>query len=447
MFQSTQAMMNTATYSYKDIFKEQEKNLNQFQGSFVHHAKSDAFDDFYKLGFPTRRHEAWKYTNVSAFTRASLNPLFFPQVHSDIKKSDFRYYDHIRANKLVIVNGSFQKHLSEILEDGEGITILSVSEAIQTQNKEFEKYFNTLTQNEKDHFSALNTSMFGDGIFIHVKENVQTKYPIIWFFISKDNSNCIINPRNLILLEKGAKTEIIKDHQGLTEGDYFINAVTEIVIEEDAQLEMTAIQNETSHGLHYVGTKEIKQHKNSIFNYTNISLSGKLIRNNLRSVLTDEHIQCNIKGVYYGKDNDTIDNNFLVEHRAENCVSNQLLKGILKDSSNGIFTGKIYVHPGANQTNAYQKNNNLLLSDSATMNSRPQLEIYADDVKCSHGATNGQIDENALYYLMSRGLCSDTAHSFIQYAFLAEVFDSIHNEGIRAYLDEVFRFKLGLFQF
>lgn len=436
--------MNTATYSYKDIFKEQEKNLDQFRNTFIHTAKLDAFDDFYRLGFPTRRHESWKYTNVSAFTRASLNPLFFPQAHIDIKKSDFRYYDHIKANKLVVVNGSFQKHLSEILEDPDQVNIMSVSEAIQSGNTCFEKHFNSLAQNNTEHFAALNTSMFGDGIFIHVKENVACQYPIFWFFISKDNSDCIINPRNLIILEKGAKAEIVKDHQGLTEGDYFINALSEIILAENTHLEMTSIQNETSHGLHYVGTKEVRQARNSNFNYTNVSLSGKLIRNNLRSVLSEENIHCNIRGIYYGKDHDTIDNNYLVEHRAENCESHQLLKGILKDESNGIFTGKIYVQQGANKTNAYQKNNNLLLSDSATMNTRPQLEIYADDVKCSHGATNGQIDENAKYYLMSRGLTSDTAYSFIQYAFLAEVFENIQNEGIRNYLDEVFRYKLGL---
>ncbi len=436
--------MNTTTYSHKDIFKEQEKNLNQFQNTYIHNAKLDAFDDFYKLGFPTRRHEAWKYTNVSAFTRASLDPLFFPLVHLDIKKSDFRYYDHIKANKLVVVNGSFQAHLSEILEDPNDVVITSVSEAITSGNKVFEKHFNTITQNNNDHFTALNTAMFGDGIFIHVKEGVQAQYPIIWFFISKDNSNCIKNPRNLILLEKNSSAEIIKDHQGLTEGDYFINAVTEIFIDEFAHLDMTAIENETSQGLHYVGTKEVSQQANSSLNYTNISLSGKLIRNNLRCVLNSENITCRISGIYYGKDSDTIDNNFLVEHKAENCESFQLLKGILKDESNGIFTGKIYVHPGANKTNAYQKNNNLLLSDSATVNSRPQLEIYADDVKCSHGATNGQIDENALYYLKTRGLTTETALSFIQYAFLAEVFSNIKNVGIREYLDEVFRFKLGL---
>lgn len=438
--------MNTATYSHKDIFKEQEKNLNQYQNTYIHNAKLDAFDDFYKLGFPTRRHEAWKYTNVSAFTRASWDPLFFPLVHADIKKSDFRYYDHIKANKLVVVNGSFQAHLSEILEDPNEVLITSVSEAITSGNKDFEKHFNSLTQNNTDHFSALNTSMFGDGIFIHVKEGIQAKFPIIWFFISKDNSNCIKNPRNLILLEKNSSAEIIKDHQGLTEGDYFINAVTEIFIDEYANLDMTAIQNETSHGLHYVGTKEICQQAYSNFNYTNISLSGKLIRNNVRCILNNEYITTRLSGIYYGKDSDTIDNNFLVEHKAENCESFQLLKGILKDESNGIFTGKIYVHPGANKTNAYQKNNNLLLSDSATVNSRPQLEIYADDVKCSHGATNGQIDENALYYLKTRGLSSETALSFIQYAFLAEVFENIKNDGIREYLDEVFRFKLGLGQ-
>jgi Fe-S cluster assembly protein SufD len=204
------------------------------------------------------------------------------------------------------------------------------------------------------------------------------------------------------------------------------------------------IENETSQGLHYIGTKEVMQKKDSFFNYTNISLSGKIIRNNIRTVLSEPNANCNIKGIYYGKEGDLIDNNICVEHLSEGCESNQLFKGILKDESNGIFTGKIYVHPNANKTNAYQKNNNLLLSEDATVNTRPQLEIFADDVKCSHGATNGQIDLQALYYLQSRGLTKEVANSFIQYAFLAEVFENIQNEGMREYLDEVFRFKLGL---
>ncbi len=439
--------MNTSTYSYKDIFKEQEKNLNHLQNSYIHSAKLDAFDDFYRLGFPTRRDEAWKYTNVASFTRASLNPLFCPQTHLDIKKSDFRYYQHIKANKLVVVNGSFQKHLSEILEDPEKVDILSVSEAIEMRNPTFEQYFNKQARNSEENFTALNTSMFGDGIFIHVKKGVQAEFPIIWYIISKDNSDCIINPRNLIVLENGASAEIIKDYQGIGTGDYFINAMSEVHVDEDASLDIVCIQNETAHGLHCVNSKEIRLKKNSKFNMTAISLSGKLIRNNVRATLEDENIHCDLRGLYYGKDNDTIDNNFLVEHKAEHCESNQLIKGILKDESNGIFTGKIYVHPGANKTNAYQKNNNLLLSSSATINSRPQLEIYADDVKCSHGATNGQMDENALYYLKSRGLKEETANSFLQYAFLAEVIRNIKNDGIREYLDEVFRYKLGLVEF
>ncbi len=437
--------MNTSTYTYKDIFKEQEKNLNQLQHTFIHAAKLDAFDDFEKLGFPTRRHEAWKYTNVSAFTRASLNPLFFPQRHLNIKKSDFRYYDHIKAHKLVVVNGSFQPHLSEIIPDeNEGITIMSVSEAIQHRNPIFEKHFNTLANNSSEVFASLNTAMFGDGIFIHLKENTQAKYPILWFFISQENSNCIINPRNLIVLEPNSKAEIIKDHQGIAESEYFINAMTEIILNEGSHLDLCMIENETSQGLHYIGTKEILQKKDSFLNYTNISLSGKIIRNNIRTVLSEPNANCNIKGIYYGKEGDLIDNNICVEHLSEGCESNQLFKGILKDESNGIFTGKIYVHPNANKTNAYQKNNNLLLSEDATVNTRPQLEIFADDVKCSHGATNGQIDLQALYYLQSRGLTKEVANSFIQYAFLAEVFENIQNEGMRQYLDEVFRFKLGL---
>jgi Fe-S cluster assembly protein SufD len=437
--------MNTSTYSYKDIFKEQEKNLSHLQNSYIHSAKLDAFDDFHKQGFPTRKDEAWKYTNISSFTRASLNPAFFPELHYQLKKSDFKYYEHIKANKLVVINGSFQPHLSEIIEDPENITIDSVSHAIESKNPVFEKHFNSLANNEKEIFTALNTSMFGDGIFIHCKENKKAEYPIFWIFVSNDNSNFIVNPRNLIVLEPNASVEIIKDHQGTSVSEYFINAFTEIIIEENASLNMTSIENETAYGLHYICSKEILQKRSSNFNYSNIALSGKLIRNNIHVILSEPNAECDLKGVFYGKESDLIDNFIHIEHKSENCLSNQLYKGILKDESNGVFTGKIYVHPGANKTNAYQKNNNLLLSENATINSRPQLEIFADDVKCSHGATNGQIDTNALYYLKSRGLHEEMAQALLQYAFVSEVFQNIKNDGIRNYLEEVFKFKLGLF--
>lgn len=436
--------MNTTTYTYKEIFKEQERNLLGLENSFIHQHKLDAFDAFDKLGFPTRKSEEWKYTNVAAFTRASLNPLFFPSPHLQIKKKDFRYYDHIKANKVVFVNGSYQEHLSEILEQDENIIIKSFNKAIEENTETIKKYFNKIARNETDVFTALNTSMFGDGFFIHIKKNTTPKYPILWIFISNDNSNCIINPRNLIIIEPNAQVEIIEDHQGISETDYFINAVSEVYLEENAIMNITSIQNETSHGLHYIGSLEIQQKRNSQLKCTTISLSGKLIRNNIHTSLTDVGCHADLQGLYYGKDHDLIDNHVLIDHISPHCTSNQLYKGILNDDSNGVFNGKIFVKENAIKTLAYQSNKNLLLSDRATINTKPQLEIFADDVKCSHGATCGQIDQNALFYLQTRGLDEATAKSLLMYAFTAEVFDHISNEGIRGYLEDVFKQKLGL---
>lgn len=436
--------MNTTTYTYKEIFQEQERNLLSLQNSFIHQHKLDAFDSFDKLGFPTRKNEEWKYTNVAAFTRASLNPLFFPSPHLNIKKKDFRYYDNIKANKVVFVNGSYQEHLSEIIEQNDNIIIKSFNKAIEENRETIEKYFNQIARNESDVFTALNTSMFGDGFFVHIKKNTIPEFPILWIFISNDNSNCIINPRNLIIVEPNAQVEIIKDHQGISETDYFINAVSEVFVEENARLNMTTIQNETAHGLHYIGSMEIQQKKDSQVKCSTISLSGKLIRNNLHTVLTDVGCHADLQGVYYGKDHDLIDNHLLIDHASPNCTSNQLYKGILNDESNGVFNGKIFVKEHAVKTAAYQSNKNLLLSDKATINTKPQLEIFADDVKCSHGATCGQIDQNALFYLKARGLTESTAKSLLMYAFTAEVFESINNEGIRGYLEDVFKQKLGL---
>ncbi len=436
--------MNTTTYTYKEIFKEQERNLEHLQNSFVHTHKLDAFDAFDKLGFPTRKDEEWKYTNVASFTRASLNPLFFPTQHTNIRKKDFRYYDNIKANKIVFVNGSYQEHLSEIHEQSDNIIIKSFNKAIEENRDIVEKYFNTIARNETDVFTALNTSFSGDGFFVYIKKNTVLEFPILWIFLSNDNSNCIINPRNLIVIEPNAKVEIIKDHQGISETDYFINGMTEVFLEENAHLDITMIQNETAHGLHHINSTEIVQKKNSHLKCTTISLSGKLLRNNIHTQLSEEGAYADIQGVYYGKGHDLIDNHLLIDHASPNCNSNQLYKGILNDDSNGVFNGKIFVKKHAIKTNAYQSNKNLLLSDRATINTKPQLEIFADDVKCSHGATCGQIDQNALFYLKTRGLNEEMAKSLLMYAFTAEVFENIKNDGIRTYLEDVFKQKLGL---
>jgi Fe-S cluster assembly protein SufD len=436
--------MNTTTSTYKEIFKEQERNLGSLTNTAIHQQKLDAFDSFDKLGFPTRKSEEWKYTNVASFTRASLNPQFFPTAHTHIKKKDFRYYENIQANKVVFINGSYQEHLSEILEQDDNIIIKSFNKAIDENKEVFEQYFNTIARNESDVFTALNTSMFGDGFFVHVKKNTKLQYPILWIFLSNDNSNCIINPRNLIIIEEGAEVEIIEDYQGISETDYFMNPVSEIFLEKNSKLDLTIIQNETAHGLHYIGTNEIMQKAFSNLKCSIISLSGKLIRNNIHTTLSESGAYASISGVYFGKDQDMIDNHLLIDHAAPHCDSHQLFKGIMNDSSNGVFNGKIFVKEHAIKTNAYQSNKNLLLSDKATVNTKPQLEIFADDVKCSHGATCGQLDENALFYLKARGLNEEMAKSLLMYAFTAEVFDSIKNEGIRKYMEEVFKQKLGL---
>ncbi|MCU0327716.1 MAG: Fe-S cluster assembly protein SufD [Chitinophagales bacterium] len=436
--------MNLATYSLKELFQEHLKCMNDLIEKPIYEIKIDAFNEFNRLGFPTLRSEEWRYTNVHSFTRASVNPLFYPETHEKIQKDQFHFFDTIKANKIVIINGSFQEHLSEILEDHSDVEIIPTAKAIADNHPVFFQHFSkSTTKQYANEFSSLNTAFFGDGVFIHVKENKSLKYPIMWIFLSDTNSDCIINPRNLIVLEKGSKATIIKDHQSIGV-DYFINDVSEIQIKEYAQLNFFSLQNESTKGLHLVSSNFIDLGKEAKFKNLLVSLAGKLVRSNILCNLNEQGSHADIKGLYFGKGQDHFDHAILVRHMAANTESNQLFKGILDDESNGVFTGRIYVAEGADKTNAYQRNQNLMLSDEATFNSRPQLEIYADDVKCSHGATNGQIDQQALFYLKSRGIKDENAFSLLQYAYLSELINEIDEDDIRTYIDDLFIEKLSL---
>lgn len=435
--------MSTAE-TYRHIFKAHEANLNGLSESFVHRAKLGAIEHFERQGMPRRRDEAWRFTPMQPFEKAQLNPIFYPIAHRHVTESDLNTYDSIDGHKLVFVNGSYQEHLSTIGDLPDGMVLSSMNDALQTHSDFIERYFNKHARNDREVFTALNTAFFGDGIFIHVPAGVKLDKPIFWIFASNDNSTFITNPRNLIVAERGSSIKIIKDHQSFAETNYFINSASEIHLDEDARLEITLIHNESLNGLHYVGMKEVHQKARSHFKLNTVSLAGKLVRNNVNVTLCEPEATCDVKGLFYGNEAEHFDNNIRVEHMAPNCESNQLFKGLLDDQSKGVFTGRIFVDEDAQQTNAYQTNKNLLLSDAAHVNTQPQLEIYADDVRCSHGATTGQIDRDALFYLQARGLPDATARALLNYAFAAEIIEDIDTEPIRDYLNEIFKDKLDL---
>ena len=292
----------------------------------------------------------------------------------------------------------------------------------------FGKYASIKTES----FIALNTAFSYDGAFIHIPGNTVVEQPIHLLYVSDArNAASVAYPRNLVVAEKSSQVKIVESFHCMQSGNHnFTNSVTEIVVKENAIVEFNKIQNETAEAFH-INHTEAYLAKNSTFNINTITLGGEIVRNNLHIVLNDENGTAHLYGLYLLNGNQLVDNHTLVDHAKPNCYSNELYKGIIDDKAHGVFNGKIFVRQDAQKTNAYQSNKNILLSNDASMHAKPQLEIFADDVKCSHGATTGQIDEEALFYLRSRGIGEQNARALLNTAFAADVINNITIEALK----------------
>jgi Fe-S cluster assembly protein SufD len=400
--------------------------------------RAEAFEVFQKLGLPANKNEEFRHTPI---TRELEKNFSFSDKKLTSSLTDISPFliNGLDANVLVFINGIYSESHSKVVS--KELTILKLEDALKSNavaKAHFAKYVNF----KVDAFAAWNTAAWQSGVFIHVPKNVVVEKPIVLYYISDASGDEVsMAQRNLVVVERSSEATIIEKFDSAGEAKHFLNLVTEAVVEENAGLNLYSIQNDSGNRYQY-GLTEIYQTNSSRVNTYTFTLNGKLVRNNLHLSLDGEGIESHMYGLYLLGGNTLADNHTVADHKKPNSFSNELYKGIIDGTARGVFNGKIFVRPQAQKTNAFQANRNILLNDKATVNTKPQLEIWADDVKCSHGCTSGQLDEEAVFYLRARGISKETAQAMMLYAFAGEVLDAVKHPLLKDYLDQVISERL-----
>ncbi|GAA4280528.1 Fe-S cluster assembly protein SufD [Gaetbulibacter aestuarii] len=410
--------------------------------NYVHDVRSEAIKIFEDKGFPTKKEEAWKYTSLKSILKEDYS--VFPKAENALEYNDVKkYFIHdIDSYKIVFIDGKYSSHLSQTTHDGMDICLMSAAIAKPKYRLVIENYFNKIAS--KDSLSSLNTAFSQEGAFIHIPKNKLVEKPIqILHFSTGNESAIMLQPRNLIVVDENSHVQIIERHQSLNNNPVLTNSVTEIFANKRAIVDYYKIQNDTQNAS-LIDNTFIKQKQESVASVHTFSFGGKLTRNNLNFYQQGERIDSTLKGVTIIGDKQHVDHNTMVHHTEPNCESHQDYKGIFGDSATGVFNGQVLVEKEAQKTNAFQANNNILLSDKATINTKPQLEIFADDVKCSHGCTIGQLDESAMFYMQSRGIPHKEARALLMYAFSNNVLSSVKIPEIKQRINKLIANKLGV---
>ncbi len=381
--------------------------------------RRNAFDRFAELGFPTTHDEDWKYTNVSAIAKTRFEPGQMVAAVPD----RFPLADMGCATRLVFVNGHFSRDLSSLEHAQRGVRVHSLKELLLAGSQTVESHFARYARFDKQAFVALNTALAEDGAVVEVDKDAVPGEPVHLLFLSVPNGGpTVSHPRNLIVAGRGSQASVIETYVGAGGAAYFTNAVTEIVLGDGAVLDHYRVQQESDQAFH-VATVQAIQGRQSVFSSHNVALGAALARNDVNSVLDAEGAECFLNGLFFAAGSRHVDNHTMLDHAKPHCQSRELYKGILAGRGVGVFNGKIVVRKDAQKTNAIQSSRNLLLSGEAVVNTKPQLEIFADDVRCTHGATVGQIDQEALFYMQSRGIPAGAARQLLIHAFAGEVLD------------------------
>ncbi len=394
--------------------------------------RQEGFARFSETGFPTTHDEDWRFTNISPISQTP----FQIAARTRIKPGDLEQFGLAGFEcLLVFVNGRYAAELSHVPSLGHGVKVTSLSEQISTDSPAVEKHLGQYLNIQRDSFAALNTAFIEDGVYLHVAKNTVVRTPIYVLYVSAPGAVATMdNPRNLIVIEESAQATVVEDYVSMGEGTAFSNAVTELVAEPNSVVSHYMLVRESAN-TYNVSTLRIQQGRSSNVSTHSLLLSGSILRNNVHPVLAGEGAECLINGLFMVNSGQTMDNYMLVEHAAPHCASRQFYNGVLNGQGHGVFHGRIIVHKDAQKTDAKQTNRNLLLSDDAQIDTKPQLEIYADDVKCTHGATIGQVEENALFYLRSRGLDEASAKHLLLLAFANECLDRMNSAQMRKYVE------------
>ncbi|KAF2519047.1 Fe-S cluster assembly protein SufD [Flavobacterium salilacus subsp. salilacus] len=409
----------------------------------LHNIRTNAIKNFENKGFPTKKEEAWKYTSLNSILKNNFS--VFPKQENALSYTDVKkYFIHdIDTYKLVFIDGIFSSFLSSTTHDGLDVCLMSSALTKPKYKEVIDTYFNKIA-NTDDSLTSLNTAFAIEGAFINIPKNKVADKPIEIMYLSTGNEAALmVQPRNLIIVGENAQVQIIERHQSLNSNPVLTNSVTEMFVQERAVLDYYKIQNDVQTA-NLIDNTYIAQKRDSNASVHTFSFGGNITRNNLNFYHQGEHIESTLKGITIIGDKQLVDHYTLVHHATPNCESHQNYKGIFDGNATGVFNGKIYVEKEAQKTDAFQQNNNVLLSEKASINAKPQLEIFADDVKCSHGCTIGQLDESAMFYMQSRGIPKKEAKALLMYAFSNEVIESIKIQELKSRITKLIASKLGV---
>ncbi|HUF66036.1 MAG TPA: Fe-S cluster assembly protein SufD [Gemmatimonadaceae bacterium] len=404
--------------------------------------RREAIARFGELGFPTMKNEDWHFTSVAPISARSFR-MPVPGAGPAVTQSELDGFEfgHPEWPTLTFVNGRLNPGLSTASSLPSGATLKSLRAAIDAGEDVVERWLGRITDHRSAAFTALNTAFFADGAVLHVGRNVVLDAPIHLVFVSV-GSDTAAHPRNLVVLEQGAAAAVVETYLSFGDDVSLTNAVTEIRIGDGARLDHVKVQRESAASYH-VGTSDARQGRDSAYHSFSYATGADLSRTNIYTVLDGEGGHATLHGLYMVEGTQHVDHQTRIEHAQPNCTSYEVYKGVLDGRSHGVFNGKVYVRPEAQKTDGKQSNNNLLLSPNARVDTKPQLEIFADDVKCTHGATIGRLDENALFYFRSRGIPEQRARILLTYAFAAEVIEEIELEPVRTELERLVLARVG----
>ncbi|AOW17991.1 Fe-S cluster assembly protein SufD [Polaribacter vadi] len=410
--------------------------------SAIHEIRTEALENFEKLGFPTKKLEAWKYTSLNNVLKNDFS--LFPNRDVAVELADVKkYFIHdIDTYNVVFIDGKYSSFLSETTHDTIDVCLMSSALSKPKYKAVIDKYFNKIAK--QDNLTSLNTAFASEGAYIHIPKNVEVKKPIqIINFTTGSEVAVMTQPRNLIVVDENAHVQIIERHQSLTSNAVLSNVVTEIFSAKSSTVDVYKIQNDDLNAS-IVDNTYVDQKSNSVVSVHTFSFGGNITRNNLNFYQNGEHIDSILKGITIIEGKQHVDHHTLVHHIEPNCESHQDYKGIFDERSTGVFNGKVIVNKEAQKTNAYQQNNNVLISDKATINAKPQLEIFADDVKCSHGCTIGQLDDDALFYMQQRGIPKKEGKALLMFAFANTVLESVKIPEVKTRITKLIANKLGV---
>jgi len=431
-----------AKEKYLFKFGKFERSLNGEANSELHRIRKNAIEAFDKLDFPTLKNEDWKYTSVAPI----LEHNYESAKESDKSKAfsgniEDYLINGLDAIRLVFINGYFSKELSSSPELSGGVIAGSLAELIKTNKELLNSHFAKYVKLENG-FIALNTAFAQDGAVIFIPDNYTLETPIHILSLTGNHGMKILSqPRNLIIAGKSSRVRIIESYHSIGDENNFINTVTEISAGENSDIEFYRIQDENKQAYH-INKTQVEQKNNSKFTSYTVTTGGALVRNDMNTLLNGEGCEAHFYGIYITDGTQHVDNHTMIDHAKPKCLSNELYKGVLHDKSRAVFNGKVFVRPDAQKTNAYQSNKNILLSREAQVDTKPQLEIYADDVRCTHGATVGQLDEESVFYLRSRGISRENAVSVLIRAFANDIFEEIRTEQLKEHLNNLIFRKL-----